>query len=84
MNELANPAANYRLSRTRQPSMKAAVAAALYHYFKTHVVSAEVREQVGTQSSLAYYFDIFQGTLSRHWNSMEVWLTSYIFKSLKI
>jgi len=61
--------------------MKAAVAAALYHYFKTHVVSAEVREQVGTQSSLAYYFDIFQGT---HWNSMEVWLTSYIFKSLKI
>lgn len=81
---LANLATNYRLSRVKMPSMNAAVAAALYHYFKTNVVPSELYLQIGSQANLAYFFGISQGTVSRHWNSLEVWLTSDIFSNLKI
>lgn len=71
---LASLATNDKQSRIREHSMRASVAAVLYHYFKTRTISDEVRQQIGTQSTLAYYFDLSHGTVARHWSALENWL----------
>ena len=72
--DIARLAATYRASRVKKPSWNVSVGAVLYHYFKVSKLPMDLVYSVGTQASLAYYFNVDKSVLARHWSALEVWL----------
>ena len=51
-----------------------AVVAVLYYYFKQTKISVEVLHCIGTQSQIAYLFDLSRRQVGLYWNALEQWL----------